>query len=59
MSVTDEHRFSPSKILTKTKKTDGKDKEPDNDKDDKKSGKSKGNAMLDFIARNKKAGKED
>lgn len=52
MSVTDEHRFSPSKILAKSKKSDGKDKESDNDKDDKKG--VKRNALIDFIAKSKK-----
>lgn len=55
MSVTDEHRISPSKILAKTKKAG--EKEPDNDADDKKKPNSKGNAMLDFIAKHKKAAK--
>ncbi len=50
MSVTDEHRISPSKILSKTKKP--ADKKDDKDSDDKKPS-GKGNAMLDFIAKHK------
>lgn len=51
MSVTDEHRMSPSKILSKTKKPEADD-DKDGDKDKKQGGKGGGkkNAMLDFIA---------
>ncbi len=52
MSVTDEHRMSPSKVLAKKKS----EKKPDDDKDDKK-GADKGtkrNALIDFIAKSKK-----
>jgi hypothetical protein len=50
MSVTDEHRMSPSKILAKTKKPETKE-DKDGDKDKKQGGAKKGNAMLDFIAK--------
>ena len=44
----------PSEILRKYKSTEKKaDKEPDNDKDDKKTG-VKRNALVDFIAKHKK-----
>lgn len=53
MSVTDEHRMSPSKILSKTKKADDKTAKKDGDEDDKKKAGAgrKGNAMLDYIAK--------
>lgn len=58
MSVAEEHRMSPSKVLVKTKKAEAaEDKNGDNDK--KQSGKAnpKSNAMLDFIAKCKKNAK--
>lgn len=44
---------TPSEILRKTKAEKKGDKEPDNDKDDKKGG-TKRNALIDFIAKCKK-----
>lgn len=67
MSVTDEHRVSPSKILTKLKKSDDTDKDGpsqktrtnkqgDDDHDEKMPAKSgKSNALIDFIAKAKKS----
>jgi len=57
MSVTDEHRMSPSKILSKTKKVEAEE-DKDGDKDKKQGGAAKkGNAMLDFIAKCKSTAK--
>jgi len=58
MSVTDEHRISPSKILAKAKKAEAAE-DKDDDKDKKHSGAAgrKSNGMLDFIAKCKSKAK--
>lgn len=57
MSVTDEHRISPSKILSKTKKAEAKeDKDGGKDKKPGTADAPKSNAMLDFISKCKAKG---
>jgi hypothetical protein len=58
MSVTDEHRMSPSKILAKTKKAkESEDKDGDKDKKQGGADSPKSNAMLDFISKCKSKAK--